>query len=136
MSGLLDTNIIVRYLTGDPPDLYPAAQGIIDGDQGIQVNGVVLAEVGYVLTSLYRLSRAAVVDQLVDFLGKRNIDTLDLDKAIVQQALLLCRPSGRVSFADALTWAAALRTDHKVVYTLDERFPSDGIEVRRSRSTT
>ena len=45
----------------------------------------------------------------------------------------VCRPSGRVSFADALIWAAAHMTPGKVVYSLDERFPADGVEVRSGR---
>lgn len=133
MSGLLDTNIIVRYVTDDPPHLAERAAEIIEWEESLFVTGVVIAETAYVLASLYGLHRTAVVDQLLRLLGRQNIDTLDLDKDVVIQALYLARPSGRVSVADALTWAAALGTDHKVVYTLDERFPSDGIEVRRAR---
>ena len=55
----------------------------------------------YVLTSVYRISRSGAVDHLVAFLQKQNISTFVLDKGLVLQALLLCRPSGRVSFADA-----------------------------------
>lgn len=46
------------------------------------------------------------------------------------QALLLCSPSGRVSFSDALVWAMARGVGTgSVVYTLDRRFPRLGIEV-------
>jgi predicted nucleic acid-binding protein len=72
-----------------------------------------------------------VVDHLLTFLQKQNILPFALDKDLVLQALLLCRPSGRVSFADALVWAAARSSDSKLVYSLDERFPEDGVEVRR-----
>jgi hypothetical protein len=64
------------------------------------------------------------------FLQKKNITPFALDKANLLQALLLCRPSGRVSFADGLVWAATLSTDEKVVYSLDERFPREGVEVQ------
>ena len=53
-------------------------------------------------------------------------------KETLLQALLLCRPSGRISFADALVWAAAIETEDKIVYSLDARFPHDGIEIRRN----
>lgn len=43
----------------------------------------------------------------------------------------MCRPSGRVSFGDAMVWAAARSAGVEVVYTFDRRFPSVGIEVRR-----
>jgi predicted nucleic acid-binding protein len=92
---------------------------------------VVVAETGYVLTSIYPVSRSMVVDHLLTFLQKQNILTFALDKDLVIQALLLCKPSARVSFADALLWAAARSSEGKVVYSLDERFPEDGVEVRR-----
>jgi predicted nucleic acid-binding protein len=44
------------------------------------------------------------------------------------RALLLCRRR-RVSFGDALIWAAALASGVKRVYTLDARFPEEEIAV-------
>ncbi len=107
------------------------AARVIDGEEGLQITDVVLAETAYVLTSVYRITRSEAVDHLVAFLQKQNISTFVLDKGLVLQALLLCKPSGRVSFADAMLWAAARSSETKVVYSLDERFPQDGLEVRR-----
>ena len=131
MSGFLDTSIVVRYLTGDPSGLAEQAARLIDGGEELQVTDVVLAETAYVLTSVYRVRRNVVVDHLVAFLQRHNVSPFGLDKGIVLQALLLCRPSGRVSFADAMVWAAARSASSNVVYSLDERFPGDGVEVRR-----
>jgi predicted nucleic-acid-binding protein len=129
MSGLLDTSMLVRYLTGDPPDLADRAAQVIDREQNLQVSDVVIAETAYVLTSVYKIPREAVVDYLILFLQKSNIQSFALDKDLLLQALLLCRPSGRVSFANALVWAAAQSTQAKVVYSLDDRFPRHGVEV-------
>lgn len=130
MSGFLDTSMLVRYLTDDPPDLAEQAARVIDDDEDLQVTDVVLAETAYVLTSFYRVPRNIVVDHLIAFLQKENVGTFALDKGTVLQALLLCKPSGRVSFADAMVWAAARSSASTVVYSLDERFPRDGVEVR------
>ena len=130
MSSLLDTSMVVRYLTGDSPELAEKAAQIIDGEEHLQVTDVVLAETAYVLTSVYGISRSVVVDHLIAFLQKQNISPFALDKGMVLQALLLCRPSGQVSFADAMVWAAARSSGSRVVYSLDERFPADGLEVR------
>ena len=131
MSGFLDTSIVVRYLTGDPSGLAEQAARLIDGGEELQVTDVVLAETAYVLTSVYRVRRNVGVDHLVAFLQKHNVSPFGLDKGIVLQALLLCRPSGRVSFADAMVWAATRSASSNVVYSLDEKFPGDGVEVRR-----
>lgn len=130
MSGMLDTSMLVRYLTGDPPELAERASQVIDQQEDLQISDVALVETAYVLTSVYKVPREVVVDHLILFLQKKNIRPFALEKDILLQALLLCRPSGRVSFADALVWAAARSTPSKVVYTLDDRFPRDGIEVR------
>lgn len=122
--------MVVRYLTGDPPELADRAAQVIDAVDTLGVTDIVLAETAYVLTSVYRVSRAIVVDHLIAFVQKKNIATVGLDKGAVLQALLLCRPSGRVSFADAMVWAAAQSSGVRVVYTLDDRFPHDGLELR------
>ena len=84
------------------------------------------------LTSVYAVPREAVVDSLVTFIQKRNILPYGLNKGKVLEALLLCRASGRVSFADAMVWAAA-RSSDRLVYSFDRRFPTEGIDVRESR---
>ncbi len=129
MSVFLDTSVTVRYLVADPPDMAARAAQIIDGEPELQITDVVLAETAYVLTSVYRIARARVIDQLMELVSKDNIRPFGLDKSVVLQALLLCQPSARVSVADALTWAAARCAGNATVFTFDRRFPSDGIGV-------
>jgi predicted nucleic acid-binding protein len=133
MSGLLDTSMLVRYLTGDPPELAERASRVIDQVEDLQVSDIVLAETVYVLTSVYKIPREAVIDHLILFLQKENVRPFALRKDNLLQALLLCRPSRRISFADVLVWAAARSTEEEIVYSLDGRFPRDGVEVRMGR---
>ena len=132
MSGFLDTSVVVRYITGDLEGLAQAATDIVDGEQELRITDVVLAEASYVLSSVYQLSRALIVDQLIEFVQKQNIIVYGVSKGFVIQALLMCRPSGRVSVADALIWAAARSSGSGVVYSFDQRFPDEGLEVRSS----
>ncbi len=131
MSGFLDTSVLVRYLTNDPPTLAAQAERIIDGTEELRLTGVVLAETAHVLGRVYQIPRATIVDLLIDFLHAENVTVDGPAKNTVIQGLLLCRPSGRVSFADALIWATIRTTDTRVVYTFDTRFPADGVEVRQ-----
>ena len=105
------------------------AARIIDQQDSLLVTDAVVVEAAYVLMSVYRVRREVVVDHLVDFVQRRNVSTFALEKALVIQALLLCRPSGRVSFGDAMLWAAA-RSAGGAVITFDDRFPAEGLEVR------
>lgn len=129
MSAIVDTSVIVRYLTGDPPDLADRAARILDGAEGLLIPPVVLAETAYVLTTVYGVEREVVVDALVELLQKENIHPLGLDKAAAVEGLLLCRPSRRVSFADALVWAHARSSGTTRIYSFDRRFPDSGVDV-------
>jgi predicted nucleic acid-binding protein len=130
MTALLDTNVIVRYLTGDNAELSALARRIIDDTEDLLVPSIVLAEVAFVLGSFYRVPRDRLVDQLIELIRKSNLDILAIDKPLAIQALMLCRPSGRVSFVDALTWAHARSERIGVIYTFDKEFPAEGIELR------
>ena len=136
MSGFLDTSVVVRYITGDDENLAQTATGIIDGEQTLWITDVVVAEASYVLRSVYQLPREMIVDKLIEFVQKQNIIVYTINKGLIIQALLMCRPSGRVSIADALVWAAARSSREDIVYSFDQRFPSDGLEVRRSVAGT
>lgn len=130
-SGFLDTSVVVRYLTGDAPDLTERAARIIESDADLILTDGMLGEIAFVLTKTYNIARPIVVDKLIELVGRSNIKVYGMDKSAVIQSLRLCRPSGRVSFADALLWASAHSSGIRCVYSFDERFPSDGITVRQ-----
>ncbi len=127
VSALVDTSVVVRYLTGDPPELAERAASVLEGPHTVGLTDVVLVETAYVLTSVYGVPREQVVDALVDLVQRRNLDVVGLRKDRVLRALMMCRPSRRVSFADALIWAAAGEAGR--VYTFDQHFPSEDLEV-------
>jgi predicted nucleic acid-binding protein len=129
--GFVDANVILRYLLNDLPDQAAAAAQILDRDVELIVTAGTLAEVAYVLSRHPGITRELVVDALIAFISKRNITLSALDKALTIQGLLRCRPSGRVSFADALLWASARSAGATIIYTFDERFPADGLAIRR-----
>jgi len=131
VAALLDTSVIVRYLTNDPPALASAATKLIDGDGIFLVTDAAIAETGFVLAHHYGIERIRIVKVLGDFLGRDNIRTLDRGRERVIRSLAFCAPSSRVSFADALIWAAAAESGSRTVYSFDRKFPRDGIEVRR-----
>jgi predicted nucleic acid-binding protein len=129
MKAFVGTSVIVRYLTGDPPDMQVPAKRILDGQMTLTITDIALVETAYVLLSFYKIPRGALVDSLIALVQKRNVEIYGFQKEKVIRALLLCRTSARVSFADALIWAAALQ-EESLVYTFDERFPKEGIMLK------
>ena len=126
----MDTNMVVRYLINDPPDQAEIVASIIDEVGNFWISDVVLNETAYVLRNRYALTREDIVDLLIGFVRKANVSVYGIDKDFVLRGLMMCRPSGRVSFGDAMVWAAARSAEAEVIYTFDRRFPSVGVEVR------
>lgn len=102
IGALVDTSVLVRYLTGTPEEMAVRAAAILDGDEVPGVSLLVVAETAYVLLSVYGVPRRQVVESLIWLLQKENLQPIGCTKSLVLQALMLCLPSGRVSIADAL----------------------------------
>lgn len=128
--AFVDTNVVVRYLTGMPPDQADRAAEIIDETDGLLISPVSLAEVYFVLNKVYGVPKDTVIDYLIEFLLKKNITPYAVEKELLVEGLRLCRGSGRVGVPDTLIWAEARTAGPHIVYSLDERFPDDGINVQ------
>lgn len=104
MSVVLDTNVIVRHLTGDPPVLARRATAFLGSGRHLLLTDVVVAELVYVLQSVYRVPRAAVAEQVRAVVGFPRVE-LD-DEALVLRALDVY-DLARVDFAEAYLVARA-----------------------------
>jgi predicted nucleic acid-binding protein len=131
MPDFLDASTVVRYLTDDPTEMAERAAWLIESEKELTLTETAVNETVHVVRSVYGVGREEWVDALVALLQRRNILFHSIDKATVIAALLLCRPSGRVSLGDALIWAAARCVPPSTVYSFDRRFPSEGIELLR-----
>ena len=127
--AFLDTSVVVRYLIEDSPAMAKRAAEIIDSDQPLILSEVALAEAAFVLDSFYEVQRDTLVDALIALVLRRNISILNVSKPLVLDGLRQCRPSKRVSFADALLWAEAREMGAPRIYSFDRRFPADGLEI-------
>jgi predicted nucleic acid-binding protein len=133
-ASFIDANLIVRYFMQDQPEVQDIVREIIEEHPQLLITEGTIAEVGFVLTRHYGVARAVVVDAILDLLARDNFSVYLLDHDLVVQALWLCRPSARVSFADAMLWASARTAGiGSTVYTHDRRFPSVGVDIRTER---
>jgi predicted nucleic acid-binding protein len=93
----IDTNLIVRYLTGDHPKQSPRARKLIDG-QPVFAAITVILEVEWVLRSTYGYRPADVARALKAFAGLPTVTVGD--GSVVATALDLAEKG--MDFADAL----------------------------------
>ena len=127
--ALIDTSVIVRYLTGDPPELAVRAAAVIDSGRELVLSEVALVDAAYVLTKVYEAPHDDAVTALESLVQLRNMRLVGLPKSLVLEALSLCRGSKRHSFADAILWATARHVTDSRVVTFDRRFPSQGLKL-------
>ena len=93
----IDTNIVVRALTGDDVEQSPRARQLIR-DERVFVSVTVFLETEWVLRSLYRFRRPVVHEVLKAFLALPNVTAEDATR--VAQALDWTDQG--MDFADAL----------------------------------
>ncbi len=105
---LLDTNVIVRFLTGDHPTHSPRSRKLFAraaaGDVILVVTDLALAETAWVLQSFYSLDRDAITAALKDLIESTGIEVQN--KAILLSALRNFAQTD-VNFVDAYHAAVA-----------------------------
>ena len=119
----IDTNVIVRYLTGDHPQQSRKAKALIDSER-IFVCTTVLLETEWVLRSVYGFTPIEIAKALRAFAGLQSV-TLD-DAAMIAKALDWTARG--IDFADALHLAKAQGCDAFVSF--DRRFVRAAKELR------
>jgi predicted nucleic acid-binding protein len=62
VTAFVDTNVLVRHLTGDRAEVTTRATAYLGSGEQLLVADLVVAETAYVLESLYEAPRAQVVD--------------------------------------------------------------------------
>ena len=116
MTAFVDTNVLIRHLTGDPPDQAARATRYLAGADELLLPDLILAEVAYVLESFYEAPRAQVATTLRAVMAYPAIRVLDAD--LLQRAVEVYE-FHRLDFADAYLVASAERTGVGVIASFD-----------------
>lgn len=115
----VDTNVIVRYLTGDDPQQADKARAVI-GQTPVFVPRTVLLEVEWVLRGVYDLPSAQIIPSLRALAGLPGVSVEDAE--LVAKAMDWAEVG--MDFADAIHLAAAAECEGFL--TFDKRFARSG----------
>ena len=111
----LDTNVVVRFLTRNPADLAERADRLFAkaqaGQIALRLNPMVVAEIVWVLTKVYRKEMAEVVAGVGALLQADGILTDQRDTLLEALDLALDK---RVAFPDAFVAVSARQADEPV----------------------
>lgn len=110
MRRIADTNILVRYLTGDDAKAAAKATEIIRN--GVEVIPETIPEVLYVLTSnvLYAIPRLNAAEAVIALL-----DDISIDREIIIRKALNIYGETRLDYVDCLLIAEGLSADTEIV---------------------
>ncbi len=114
----VDTNVLIRALTGDDPVLGPRAVAFIRDQGPVWISHCVLMEALWVLEAVYEQAKPQLVQALIRILDNRDL-VLE-DPAVVRLALEHYQGRGSVSFDDCLILARAKGAGHLPLATFDK----------------
>lgn len=125
MGRFLDTNILLRHLTGDDPAKGEACRALLlrveRGEEMVETSDMVVAEVVFVLQSPrhYGLSRDEVRNLVAPLIGLRGLRLPD--KSLYPRTFALyC--ANRISFPDAFNTAYMEGRGLTEIYSYDTDF--------------
>jgi len=104
LTAFLDTNVIVRHRTGDPPAMARRATAFLARAHTLLLTDAVLAECVYVLDSFYEVPRPQVAELMRSALAMPAVRVADAD--LLLRALELYELQG-LDYADAYLVACA-----------------------------
>ena len=113
MAVVIDSSILVRYFTKDNEELLRKASIMITEAKpnSILLDRVIIAELGYVLRSVYKLSKKQVV-LIYESLLSNNIFSIP-DRELLETTVELFNKEKHLSFEDC--WLLALKNSNKVL---------------------
>lgn len=128
--AFVDANVILRFLTKDPPSMAEASLRIFEeaksGKISLLVIPIIVAEVVWVLESFYEYPKEKIAETMTQFLSCEELEVESLD--LLLEALNLYYEKN-LDFADALLATSALRKRIPTVYSFDQHFDRiNGIE--------
>ena len=123
MIALLDTNVLIRFLTVDKNKkyrkLYSLFESLERGEMRVELKLIVLFQVIYVLKSFYRVPKGEIISGLTDLFKYKGITIKE--KKIIQRTINLWREQN-VEIVDCYLVACLEKDAQSIIYSYDRDF--------------
>lgn len=127
MTAFIDTNVLIRHLTGDPPDLADRATSYLASADELFLADLIAAETVYVLESYYELSVEEVAHVMRSIIAFPPIRILDPELLLRS---LEVYETFRLDFAEAYLVASAESSGIKNIASFDRSIDRVGSVTR------
>jgi predicted nucleic acid-binding protein len=116
VTAFVDTNILVRHLTGDPKAMAARATAYLRSEPDLLLTDLIAAETVYVLESFYEAPRSDVAQALRSLIAFDSITCVD--PALLLRAVEVYELD-RLDFAEAYLVACAESTGVRQIASFD-----------------
>jgi len=116
VSAFVDTNVLVRHLTGEPPDMAARATAYLEREQELFLTDLVVAETVYVLESFYEAPREQVAEAVRSLIA--FVSVICVDPALLVRSIEV-HETARIDFAEAYLVACAESTGVTKIASFD-----------------
>lgn len=116
VSAFVDTNVLVRHLTGDPAAMATRATAYLRTETELLLADLVVAETVYVLESFYEVPRTQVAQAIRSLLALGSV--ISVDAALLLRAIEVYEVE-RLDFAEAYLVACAESTGINKIASFD-----------------
>ena len=116
LNAFVDSNVLVRHLTGDPPDQARRSTEFLRGGETLILTDLVVAEVVYVLESVYEVERVRVAELVRAVVGFPAV--VVADEGLLLRTLEIYEQY-RIHFAESYLAASAELSGVGVVASFD-----------------
>jgi predicted nucleic-acid-binding protein len=116
VSAFVDTNVLIRHLTGDPPSQAARASRFLAEADELLLADLIVAEVVYVLESFYEVKRARVAELVRAIIA---FDAVRVDDEELLLRAVEVYEVERLDFAESYLVASAERSGVDAVASFD-----------------
>ena len=130
MIALLDTNVLIRFLTSDKTEkfrrVYTLFESLERGELRVELKLIVLFQVVFVLSSFYSVPRKDIATGMLGILGYKGI--IVKEKRTVRRTIELWHDS-KLDIVDCYLIASLEGDRQNILYSYDRDF--DKFEINR-----
>ena len=123
MIAFVDTNVVIRHVTGDPPTLARRASRLLATADVLLLADLIVAECVYVLQSIYEVPRDRIAEFMRAVIAMPTVRVVDVD--LMLRALEVYERE-RLDFAEAYLVACAELSGVGVIASFDRAIDSIG----------
>lgn len=116
MAKLIDANVIIRFLVKDNLTQAKAVKQLLLTSEDLLLSDLVLAEIVWVLQSVYKLTKEEIIEKLLELL---RLKKLLANYSLLMNSLLIYKKYN-VSFIDAYLTAYAEEKKLEGIYSFDK----------------